>query len=382
MKKNYLLTPGPTPLPPEVLAVMGQPIIHHRTPQFQKIFGEVNENLKYVFQTKNEIITFASSGTGAMEASVVNLLSPGDKAIVVKGGNFGERWAEICESFGIEVVGVDIEWGDSVEPAVISEILKTEGERIKAVFTTLCETSTGALSDIEAIGKIVGEYEAVLVVDAISALGGIDLQTDNWGVDVVVAGSQKGLMIPPGLSFVSVSDKAWRSIGSSQSPRYYFNFKEYRKFLNNSDTPFTPAVTLILALDKALRIIREEGLESVFKRHHLLAQATRQAIKALGLQLFPAHPSDILTAVKAPQMIDGQRIVKLMRERFGVVIAGGQDKLKGKIFRIAHMGYIDKFDIITAISALEMALLELGYRFELGSGIKAAEEVLGGEDEI
>lgn len=375
MKKNYLLTPGPTPVPAEILSVMGQPIIHHRTPQFQKIFGEVNEGLKYVFQTKNEILTFAASGTGAMQASVVNLLSPSDKAVVVKGGKFGERWAEICQSFGIEVVGVDVEWGDSVEPKAISEILKTDDEKIKAIFTTLCETSTGAITDIKAIGKIVSESKAVLVADAISALGGVGLQTDNWGVDIVVAGSQKGLMIPPGLSFVSISNKAWKLIESSRSPRYYFDFREYKKFLNKTDTPFTPAVSLIIALNQALKIIQKEGLENVLKRHRLLAEATRKAIKALGLKLFATHPSDILTAVKAPDNINGQDIVKLMRESFGVTIAGGQSKLKGKIFRIAHMGYIDKFDIITAISALEMALFKLGYRFELGSGIKAAEEV-------
>lgn len=376
MKKSYLLTPGPTPLPPEVLSAMGRPIIHHRTPQFKKMFTGVNENLRSIFQTKSDILTFASSGTGAMEACVVNLLSPGDKAVVVKGGKFGERWAEICQHFGIEVVGADVEWGESVEPALIAEILKNKGGEIKAVFTTLCETSTGALTDIEAIGKIVSASEAVLVVDAISALGSMNLETDNWNVDIVVSGSQKGLMIPPGLSFVSVSDKAWKLVESSRSPSYYFNFKEYKKFLAQNDIPFTPAVTLIIALTEALKIICGEGLENVLRRHRLLAQATRQAVKALGLRLFASHPADIITAVEAPDNIDGQELVKLMREKFGVTIAGGQGKLKGKIFRIAHMGYIGKFDIITAISALEMALAELGYKFELGSGVRAAEEVL------
>lgn len=376
MEKDYLLTPGPTPLPPDVLSVMAQPIIHHRTPRFRKIFGEVNAGLKYIFQTKNDILTFASSGTGAMQASVVNLLSPGDKTIVVKGGKFGERWAELCESFGIEVLGIDVKWGDSVQPAIIEEALKRKGGKIKAVFTTLCETSTGAATDIEAIAKIVNSSSAILVLDAISALGGMDLQTDNWGIDIVVGGSQKGLMIPPGLSFVSVSNKAWELIENSNFPKYYFDFKKYRKFLSKSDTPFTPAITLIIALNQALRIIREKGLDNVLARHRLLGRATQKAMVALGLKLFPAYPADVLTAVKVPERIDGQEIVKLMREKRGVTIAGGQGELKGKIFRIAHMGYIDKVDIIAAISALEMALFELGYEFQANSGVRAAEKTL------
>lgn len=382
MGKDYLLTPGPTPLPPGVLSVMAQPIIHHRTPPFRKIFGEVNEGLKYVFRTKNDILTFVSSGTGAMQASVVNLLSPGDKVIVVKGGKFSERWVEICESFGIEVTGIDVEWGDSVQPAIIAEALKTKRGKIKAVFTTLCETSTGAATDIEAIAKIVNSSSAVLVLDAISALGGMDLQTDNWGIDIVIGGSQKGLMIPPGLSFVSVSNKAWELVRNSNLSKYYFDFREYRKFLEKSDTPFTPAITLIIALNQALRIIREKGLDNVLARHRLLGRATQKAMAALGLKLFPAYPADVLTAVKVPQKIDGQEIVRLMREKLGVTIAGGQGKLKGKIFRIAHMGYINKVDIIAAISALEMALTELGYEFQINSGVKAAEETLGGKDEV
>lgn len=376
MQKKYLLAPGPTPVPPEVLAAMAQPIIHHRTPEYREIFAEVNEGLKYVFQTKNDVLTFAASGTGAMEAAVANLLSPGDKALVVEGGKFGERFREIGEAYGVEVVPIKVEWGKAVELVLMRQKLKEERE-IKAVFTTLCETSTGVVNDIKAMGEIVSGEEAVLVVDAISGLGAMELQSDDWNVDVVVAGSQKGLMIPPGLAFASVSEKAWKLAKESKLPKYYFSFLKAKESLDKTDHPFTPAISLVIALREALRKIREEGLENVLYRHARLARATRAAVTALGLKLFATEaPSNAVTAVKVPEGIDGVALVKNMREKYGVTIAGGQSQLKGKIFRIAHLGYTDTFDLSVAISALEMALSELGYKVELGAGVKAAEEVL------
>ncbi len=375
MRKNYLLTPGPTPLPPQVCEAMARPIIHHRTPQFQAVLKEAIEGLKYVYQTKGDVFILASSGTGVMEAGVVNLLSGGDTAITIQGGKFGERWTEICKSYGINLEIIDVEWGKAVQPREIEKRLKAN-PKIKAVFTTLCETSTGVVNDIAAIGKAVKDTNAVLVVDAISGLGAIDLQTDAWFCDVVVSGSQKGLMLPPGLGFISVSQKAWQLVEDSRCPKYYFDLKAAKKALDKTDTPFTPAITLIIALCESLKMIKQDGLENVFLRHKKMADATRAAMKALGLELFaPLAASDVVTAVKVPQGIDGEKMVKTMRDTYGVTIAGGQAELKGKVFRIAHMGFIEEFDIIAGISCLEKVLHQMGYKFELGQGVKAAEEV-------
>lgn len=376
LKKDYLLTPGPTPVPSEALLSMAKPIIHHRTPEFMEIFKEVSENLKYVFQTQSEVLVFTSSGTGAMEATVANLLSPGDKVLTVQGGKFGERWTEICKSYGINAIVIDFEWGRAVEPAIIEKRLKQDGD-IKAVFTTLCETSTGVQTDIKAIAEITKRYQAVLVVDAISGLGAVDIKTDEWGVDCVVAGSQKGLMIPPGLAFVSLSKKAWVNVEKSKCPRYYFDFKMTKKALEKTDTPFTPAITLVIALRETLRIMRQEGLEVIFSRHKKLATATRSAMKAMGLELFaPTAASDCVTAVKVPSDVDGEKLVKHMRDKYGVSIAGGQAELKGKVFRIAHMGFIRDTDILTAVSVLGIALNEMGFRCDTGNGIKVLTEEL------
>ena len=376
MLKNYLLTPGPTPIPPRVLETMARPIIHHRTPEFQKIIQEVEEDLKYVYQTKNEVLIFAASGTGAMEGTVVNLLSPGDKALVVRGGKFGERFGEICQAYGIEFIALDVEWGKTVDPKKIDDILKKE-KKIKAVYVTLCETSTGVAADVEAIGRVLKNYEAALVVDAISGLAAVPIKTDEWGADVVVSGSQKGLMIPPGLAFVSVSPKAWQIIEKSTLPKYYFDFKAYKKALAKTDTPFTPAVNLMIALRESLKIIKEEGLDVIFERHKKLAFAVRSAVKAMGLELFsPDAYSDGVTAVKVPQGVDGEKLVKTMRDKYGVGIAGGQDELKGKIFRIATMGYITASDLMVCIATIETVLNEMGYKFQLGSGVRALEETL------
>ncbi len=377
MKKEYLLAPGPTPVPPEALAVMGKPIFHHRTGRYRKIFQEVSENLKTVFQTKNDVLTFSSSGTGAMEAAVVNLLSPGDTAIVVNGGKFGERWAGLCKAYGVKVLEIKVPYGQVVNPAEIAKLLKADAA-VKAVYTTLCETSTGALFDIRAIADVVKNSAAVLVTDAISGLGADDLQTDRWGVDVVVSGSQKGLMIPPGLAFASVSAKAWALEEKSKLPKYYLSFKKAKKSLADYDNPFTPPVSLVLALKETLAMICAEGIGNVLKRHALLATATREGVKALGLELFcPSAPANTVTAVKVPQGLDGVKIVKDMREDFGVTIAGGQgEDMKGKLFRIAHLGYAVGFDVVVAMSAVEMALDRQGFSFVPGSGVKATQQAL------
>jgi len=375
MRKEYLLTPGPTPLPPQVSLAMARPIIHHRTPQFQEILKEASAGLKWVFQTANDVFIISSSGTGAMEAAVINSLSCGDTALVVQGGKFGERWTEICKAYGINTETIDVQWGKAVSPQEIEKRLKANPQ-IKAVFTTLCETSTGVDNDIQAIAAVVKASPAVLVVDAISGLGAVDLKTDAWGVDVVVAGSQKGLMLPPGLGFITASSKAWKLVEAAKSGRYYLDLRKAKKALDKNDTPFTSSITLIDALNEALKIMRNDGLEHIFKRHKTMADATRAAAKALGLELFaPTAPSDGVTAVKVPAGIDGEKLVKTMRDTYGVTIAGGQDELKGKVFRVAHMGYIAESDIITGLSCLEKVLTQMGYKFTLGAGIKAAEEV-------
>ncbi|MCX5716174.1 MAG: alanine--glyoxylate aminotransferase family protein [Candidatus Omnitrophica bacterium] len=374
MIKNFLMTPGPTPVPPEVLLAMAKPIIHHRTPQFQKILQEVEENLKYIFQTREDVMILTSSGTGAMESAVSNLLSPKDKAITVQGGKFGERWTELCQAYGVETVIINVEWGKAVDPKVIADTLaKTKA---KAVFTTLCETSTGVITDIKAIAEVTKKTDAVLVVDAISGLGAVECRMDEWGIDAVISGSQKGLMIPPGLAFIAVSQKAWKLVEQSKCPKYYFDLKAAKKAVAKTDTPWTPAITLVIGLNEALKILKQETLEGIINRHKKMAKACREAAKALGLKLYsPTASSDAVTAVEVPQGIDGEKLVKTMRDEYGVGIAGGQAQLKGKVFRIASMGYMNQFDIIVAISCLETVLSKMGYKFELGAGVKAAQKV-------
>ena len=365
MKKNYLLTPGPTPLPPQVTEALSRQIIHHRTPQYQAILKEVFENLAYVFQTKNDVFMFSSSGTGAMEASIANLLSPGDTAITVEGGKFGERWTEICKAYNIKAIPINVEWGKAVTPKQIEDALKANSEA-KAVFVTLCETCTGITTDIKAVGEVVKNSGAVLVVDAISGLGAVDIQTDNWSVDVVVSGSQKGLMLPPGLAFMSVSKKAWDLVEMAKSPRYYFDLRLAKKALDKTDTAFTSSVSLVIALCESLRLMKQEGLENLFKKYEELTKFTQTSLKDLGLKLFADEKSAsyAVTSACVPEGIDGAKLVKTMRDEYGVTIAGGQAQLKGKIIRIAHMGYIKRSDIIEAISCLKTVLEKLGYKIK------------------
>ncbi|HSB07649.1 MAG TPA: alanine--glyoxylate aminotransferase family protein [Thermodesulfobacteriota bacterium] len=377
MEKKYLFSPGPTMLPPEILTKMAEPIMHHREPEFEKIFAEIREGLRYLFQTKNEVLIFTSSGTGAMEGAVSNILSRGEKAIVVRGGKFGERWGEICKAYGIEFIPIDVEWGKAVSPSRIREAL-TSDPSVRAVYTQASETSTGAKHPIQEIAEIVNKFEnAVLIVDAITGIGVFDIPMDKWGIDVVVSGSQKALMLPPGLAFAGVSDKAWKFVEKSNLPRYYFDFKKELKNIQKNQSAYTPAITLFAGLRESLRMIQKEGLEAVFQRHEILAAATRAAVKALGLELYaPDSPSNALTAVKVPEGVSGGKLKNLFFERYGITVAGGQDQAKGKIVRIAHLGYYDRLDMIMVISALEMLLKEMGYAFELGTGVKAAERVL------
>ena len=376
--KERLLTPGPAPVPPETLLELAKPVFHHRTKEFRDILAAVTQDLQYVFQTQADVFTLTASGTGAMEAAVVNLLAPGDQAICVRGGKFGERWAELCERYGAQVVAIDPAWGDPVEPAAIASALEAN-PGVAAVYTTLCETSTAVVTDIEAIGKIVGATDACLVVDGISAVGAVPLRADAWGVDMVVVGSQKALLLPPGLAFLSVSPKAWARVDSVPRRAYYFDLATARKAQQEKgDTPYTPANTLIAALRKSLERLRAEGIEAVWARHAAVAGATRAAVAALGLELLASAPSNSVTAVVMPDGIDGDDVRKQLRGRFGVSVAGGQAQLKGRIIRIGHIGDVDALDTLGAIAALEMVLADLGADVQLGAGVQAAQQVLRG----
>jgi len=381
MLKRYLLAPGPTPVPPEVMLAMSAPIIHHRAPDFIPILESAKNGLKWLFQTKNDVLILASTGTGGMVGAVNNFFNKGEKVIVINGGKFGERWTEICRTYELDVEEIIVEWGHSVKPEILEERLKKQKD-IKGVFVQATETSTGVYHDIEKIAKIVGKRDdTLLIVDAISALVAHDLKTDEWGIDIMVGGSQKGVMLPPGIAFVSISEKAWRKADKATLPKFYFNFKKERENLKKNQTNFTSPVTLIIGLNESLKMLQKEGLQNVFKRHAKLANAMRESVKAIGLKLFAKEsPANSVTAIMAPEGIDGQEIYKRLRERYGITSAGGQGKAKGKIFRIAHLGYSETFDIIIAIAGIEMVLKELGYPVKLGSGVAVAQDLLMKKD--
>jgi aspartate aminotransferase-like enzyme len=374
-KKYYLLSPGPTPVPDEVLSVAAQPIIHHRTPEFSALFLEVSQGLKYVFATKEDVYIFTSSGTGAMEGALVNTLSPGDKILTINGGKFGERWGHIGRAYGLAVKEVVLEWGRDYSKGQLEAELRAD-PGVKAVFCSLSETSSGAVFDIKGYAQAVAQTPAILVVDGISGLGAMPCPMDEWNVDVIVSGSQKSFMIPPGLGYLAFSQKAWKMVETSRLPKFYFDIKKSKKNLADKTTPWTPAISLIIQQRKALERIKAMGLDSLFEHHRILAEATRAGVKALGLELLAQRPGNILTAVKVPAGLDGQALVKTMQAKYLAYIAGGQDPYKGKIFRIAHLGYMGGFDIITALSALEMTLSDLNYSFEKGSGLRAAQAIL------
>jgi aspartate aminotransferase-like enzyme len=377
--KQYLMTAGPTPLPPRVLSVMAEPIRYHRAPAFVEIYGRVLERLRVVFQTQNPVLCFAASGTGAMESAVANLVAPGTPAVVASCGKFGQRWAELCDAFGADTTHLEFEWGDQVDPARLDQALAGLERPARVVFTTQSETSTGVVNDIRGLNEVAVGRGAVLCVDAISGLAAVDLPQDDWGVDVVVAGSQKSLMCPPGLGFASISERAMALAGEDPGRRYYFDWARTAsgQAQDPPNSAFTPAVTLFTALDVALELILEEGLGNVFARHALLARAARAGIEALGLERFGPDDdgANVVTVARLPEAIDGAAVPRTMRDRYGVTIAGGQGHLKGRIIRIAHCGYYGAFDIVVALTALEMALRDAGFEPDPGAGAAAAQRV-------
>jgi aspartate aminotransferase-like enzyme len=370
MEKRYLFTPGPTPVPPEVLAAEAEPMVHHRGPDFQKIYERTLRRLQEVFRTEGQVLLFAASGTGAMDSAVANLTRPGDKVAVVVAGAFGQRWAAICEQYGLDVERIDYAWGEVPQPAEVAAAAAASGAGV--VFCTQSETSTGVVADIQAMKAAVGD--TVLVVDAVSSLGAVPLETDAWGVDVVVSGSQKALMCPPGLAMASVAESLWDSLPKSRS--FYFDWRRARKAQEVFDAAFTPAVSLIRGLDVALGTILDGGLDAAFEKHVRLGRAARAGIKAMGLELF--SPDDdsaaVVTAARVPDGIDGTALLRHLRDRHGVTLAPGQGDLKGRIFRIGHIGWFDVFDIAVALAAVELALTELGADVERGAAVPRAFE--------
>jgi aspartate aminotransferase-like enzyme len=375
VKKSYMFTPGPTMVPPEVLLAEAAPMMHHRTEQFSQIMVEVVEGLKKLFGTAEDVYLIVGSGTAAMEAAVVNVCSPGDKIICANGGKFGERWGELGRTYGCNVVELVVEWGKSPTVKEIAAALK-ENPDARALYVTQSETSTAALTDIEAIGRLTRGTNTLLGVDAITGIGIHPFKMDAWGVDMAVSGSQKGCMIPPGLAFIAVSRRTWKAVETCKSPRYYLDLTAMKKNWKKTTTPFTAAVSLIRALHKSLEMILAEGLDEVHARHARLARATRAAGQALGLKLLAQVPVNGITALYGPEGIDTEKIVDTMLSKYGVAIAEGQGKMKGKIFRIGHMGYVSEEDLLVAIGTLEMTLRDLGYEFQLGSGVRAAQEAL------
>jgi aspartate aminotransferase-like enzyme len=373
--KQYLMTAGPTPIPPAVSQAMAAPMLYHRAPAFDAVYERVLSRLPAVFRTQNAVLAYASSGSGAMESAVANLVRPGDAVLACAAGKFGERWIQLCEAYGAELVRYEPGWGERLDPAEIDRLL-TESPDVKVAFATLSETSTGIVHDVQAIADVARRHDVILAVDAISGLGAAELRQDEWGVDVVVAGSQKALMCPPGLAFASVSERALAYAAERGEGRYYFDWGRTAKSQGTGASPFTPAVSLFFGLDVALGLIEAEGLENVLARHQILARATRAGAAAIGLELFgdPDERSTVVTAVELPEDVDGGKVPGALR-KLGITANGGQDHLKGKIIRIAHCGYFGAFDIVTSLSGLEMVLQQLGREVEHGAAAGAAQKV-------
>jgi aspartate aminotransferase-like enzyme len=374
-EKRYLVTPGPTPVPPDVLAATAQPMIHHRGPDFRATLARVIERLKQVFLTENEMLTFTSAGTGVMESAMQNLCSPGDRVLVVSHGYFGERFAAIAETYGCDLVHLRYAWGESPNADEVGEKLEEIGDA-RAVFLTHSDTSTGVVSDLRSIAERLSGTEAMIVVDAISSLAAVPLETDAWGLDVVITSSHKALMCPPGLAFASVSGRAFETARAATTPRYYFDWERTRASQGKGENPFSPAISLYLGLDVALGMILDEGLEAAYERHVRLGRACRAGVKAMGLELFSPDEdrAAVVTAIRMPAEVDGQAVVLSMRERSGVTIIGGQGEVRGKIVRIGHIGYVDVFDVTTALAALEVAMVEAGADIERAAAVTAALE--------
>jgi len=374
-EKRYLLTPGPTPVPPEVLAELARPVIHHRERDYREIYERCLARLSEVYRTEHEVLMFTTSGTGAFESAVANLTSPGDRQLVLSAGNFGERWAGMVKAFGADLVHTKLEWGDTPEPEDLSSALQEAGD-VSVVYLTHSETSTGVVCDVQALTAVAKEAGALVVVDAVSSLGAVPLEPDAWGIDVVVSGSQKALMCPPGVAFASVSPAAFEASARSTAPRYVMDWERTRKAQAKLDAPFTPAISIVRALDVALGLLLEEGLEAAFDRHARLGRACREGAKAMGLELFSPDEerSAVVTAIRPPDGIDATVVVAGLRDRFGITIANGQGDLKGKIFRIGHIGWFDVFDITTALAAVELVLADAGAEIERGVAVTRALE--------
>lgn len=374
MKKIRLFTPGPTMVPEDVMLEMARPMEHHRTGFYRDMQKELNELLGYLFQTKAMCLTITGSGTAAMEGAIVGCCPPGHKALVIHNGKFAERWAKVCKTFAIEHQTLDIEWGRGAKAADVSKAMAAD-PKIDTVIVVHSETSTAAVSDVAGIARVTKERGALLLVDGITAVGAIPVKMDEWGVDVYVTGSQKAMMLPPGLAFAAVSDRAWARIDSGKTPTLYNDFKAYRKSLETFDSPYTPAVTLARGATYVLKQIKQRGLESIWAETALLAKAMRAAGEAIGLKVFAPDAVDSVTAFTVPPGVDEGKLRKTMRGRFGFQIAGGQGELTGKIIRFSHMGYVDAFDTLGAIAALELSLMEQGYQLTLGAGGAAAQKV-------
>lgn len=377
--KLMLMIPGPTPVPEQVLLALAKHPIGHRSGDFSKVMAEVTQNLKWLHQTQNDVLILAASGTGAMEAGIINFLSPGDRVLVGCNGKFGDRWAEVCQAYGVNFEKITAEWGQALDPDQFRAKLEADTDKqIKAVIITHSETSTGVLNDLETINRYVKAHgEALIIVDTVTSLGAYNVPIDTWGLDVVASGSQKGYMLPPGLGFVAVSPKAWEAYKTAKLPRFYLDLGKYRKDAAKNTTPFTPPVNLIFGLQAALRMMQAEGLETIFARHQRLTQATRAAIKALNLPLYaPDHAASPAITAVMPDRVDAEQVRAIMKKQFDIVLAGGQDQLKGKIFRIGHLGFVSDRDILAAIASLEATLQELGYEsFTPGAGIAAVAQV-------
>jgi aspartate aminotransferase-like enzyme len=375
--KHYLLTPGPTPVPERVALAMAHPIPHHRAPAFEALFAEVRDGLKWLYDTKSDVLTFACSGTGAMEGSIVNFFKPGDEIVTVNGGKFGERWGKIGKAYGLAVHELKVEWGKAVDPAAVEKALR-DHPAARAVCVQASESSTGVAHPVREIAQITGRGEALCIVDAVSALGAMPLPMDEWGIDVLVTGSQKALMLPPGLAFGAASEKAWKRNESATLPRFYFDWKREREMQRKNQTAWTPSISLLMGLAEVIRWLRELTLPAVYERHERLARASRAAMTAIGCKLYAERPVVSLTTVWAPEGIDSDKLVKTLKTKYGVTLVGGQDAAKGKIFRIAHLGYFDDLDIVVAVAAIERALADLGYKAKpFGTGVGAAMAAMG-----
>lgn len=371
--KKRLFTPGPTPVPEQVMLRMAAPIIHHRNPEFMDVLKRVHENLKYLFQTKQPVVVLTASGTGGVEATMTSLFSPNDKLIAVNGGKFGERWVEMAKKFTGNVVEVKVEWGKSIQPEEMQALLKQHPDT-KGVYFTHSETSTGTATDVKEMAKVIRENSNALVcVDGVTAVGAHEMKFDEWGLDVCVTGSQKGLMMPPGLALVALSERAVKAMETAKLPVYYFSLKKAFKAYEKDDTPFTPAVSLVIGLDESLQMIKAEGIENVWKRHHKLAMACRAGCEALGMRLFSNSPSFAVTPVWLPEGVEWKAFNKILKGDLGITVAAGQDDYLGKIFRISHLGFYDELDMLTVIGALERTLKKINHPFEVGAGVAAVQ---------